>query len=252
MSEVIYVADVAPYRHTGDTVRLAGVHQSLMSAARACREIADVHGLGCLVAENVEELTTTVLERARVLVLFTIGETGWSQEQRTLIEARVATGRMGLIGLHSTTDSAYGWARFGSLLGARFAGHPVTGDLPVSVVGPTHAATTHLPSSWLFRDELYVFHALVPDATVLLAVDPDELTGNDRARLMAHLAPHDPVMEPPRLPIAWCIQRGPMRTFYTSLGHFLAAYEDQNYLEHLSGAVRWILSGDNAIVGAAT
>ena len=50
-------------------------------------------------------------------------------------------------------------------------------------------------------------------------------------------------LESALLPLAWCIERGPMRSFYTVLGHFVGAYEDQRYLEHLSGAVRWILGG---------
>jgi uncharacterized protein len=243
VSDLVYLADVAPYR-AGEAVQLAGVHQSLASAARACREIAHVHGLGYLLAESVEELTPAVLARARVLALFTIGETPWSEEQRDLIESRVGSGRTGLLGLHSATDSAYGWAQFGELLGARFAGHPVTADLPISVVGPVHPATAHLPSPWSFREELYLFDGLVPDAEVLLAVDPGQLGSDERARLASYLGTADRPAEPSLLPVAWFVQRGPMRTFYTVLGHFVAAYEDQRYLEHLSGAVQWILAGN--------
>jgi uncharacterized protein len=250
LSDLVYLSDVAPYRLADGAAQLAGVHQSLASAAGACREIAAVHGLDCMLAEGVEELDPAVLTQARVLVLFTIGETGWTPEQRDLIESRVAAGTMGLLGLHSATDSAYSWPRFGELLGARFAGHPVTAELPVSVVDPVHAATAHLSSPWNFVEELYVFDELVPDARILLAVDPTYLSGEHRERVEAHrrtsrsaqgeLAQGE-LAEGALLPLAWCIERGPMRTFYTVLGHFVAAYEDQSYLEHLSGAVSWIL-----------
>ena len=204
-----------------------------------------VHGLGFSQADNVEELGLDALERARLLVLFTIGETAWNQEQRLLVESRVATGDMGLLGLHSATDSAYSWEGFGRLMGARFAGHPVTGQLPISVVGPAHSATAHLPSPWLFSEELYLFDELAKDATVLLAVDPGQLSTDNQSRLARQLASSQGGEEPGLLPLAWCIQQGGMRTFYTVLGHFLAAYEDANYLEHLSGAVRWLLGGDS-------
>ena len=46
---------------------------------------------------------------------------------------------------------------------------------------------------------------------------------------------------PSVLPISWCIERGPMRTFYTVLGHFVTAYEDGKYMQHLRGAVEWVL-----------
>jgi uncharacterized protein len=247
LSELVYLSDVAPYSSAADGWQLAGVHQSLASAARACREIAFVHGLDYRSAESVEELTPDVLEQAGVLVVFTIGETRWNPEQRALIESRLSSGAMGLLGLHSATDSAYSWGRFGEMLGARFAGHPVTAELPISIVDPAHAATAHLPSPWNFVEELYLFDQLVPDARVLLAVDPAHLSSEHRKLLATHHGSGRRPTEEALLPLAWCIERGPMRTFYTVLGHFVGAYEDQRYLEHLSGAVQWI-----ADVGAGT
>ena len=249
--DLVYVSDVAPYRGTGNKLQLAGVHQSLTSAARACREIATIHGLGCRLAETVEDLTSADLDRARVLVLFTIGETPWKTEQRDLIESRLAAGTLGLLGLHSATDSAYSWDRFGGFIGARFAGHPVTGELPISVVDPAHMATAHLPSPWRFVEELYLFDELVADARVLLAVDPAQLSSEHRERLTAHYGTGSGSAQSALLPLAWCIERGPMRSFYTVLGHFVGAYEDQRYLEHLSGAVRWILGGTSGITTSA-
>ena len=108
---------------------------------------------------------------------------------------------------------------------------------------PTHSATAHLSSPWNFVEELYLFDELVPDARVLLAVDPAHLSSEERERVASHLGTTLEPAESALLPLAWCVERGPMRTFYTVLGHFVAAYEDQRYLEHLSGAVRWILGG---------
>jgi type 1 glutamine amidotransferase len=232
-------------------VQLAGVHQSLASAARACREIAAVHHLGYRPADTVEELSTADLDRARVLVLFTIGETPWNSEQRALIESRLTAGALGLLGLHSATDSAYSWDRFGQFIGARFAGHPVTGELPISVVDPAHMATAHLPTPWKFVEELYLFDELASDAKVLLAVDPDQLSSEQRERLTAYLGSSGGSAQSGLLPLAWCIERGPMRSFYTVLGHFVGAYEDQRYLEHLSGAVRWVIGGTGTAESAA-
>ena len=137
---------------------------------------------------------------------------------------------MGLLGLHSATDSAYTWGRFGEILGARFAGHPVTTELPISIVDGAHPATAHLPSPWNFLEELYLFDQLVPDARVLLAVDPAHLSSEQRTLLAAHRGGGRGPAEEALLPLAWCVERGSMRTFYTVLGHFVAAYEDQRYL----------------------
>jgi uncharacterized protein len=219
---LLFVSDVSPYRDAQGQASMAGVHHSLGSAAIALAEVAGLCGLEFVPAPRVAELAAGDLEQARLLVLFTIGETPWSEEQRAIVERRAASGELGLAGLHSCTDAAYQWPAIGQLIGARFNGHPVTGDLPVTVVDRDHPATAHLPSRWSFRDELYLFRELVPDARILLGVSFGREGG-----------------EP--LPLSWCIERGPTRTFYTALGHFGAAYENVDYLQHVLGGMRWVL-----------
>ena len=70
--------------------------------------------------------------------------------------------------------------------------------------------------------ELYLFQEIVPDAHVLLAV---EFSGSQSVSL----------------PLAWCVDRSPTRSFYTALGHFVAAYEDVDYLQHLRGGIEWVI-----------
>jgi type 1 glutamine amidotransferase len=194
----------------------------------AFEQVAGLCGLDFSGVTRVRDATPELLGGARVLVLFTIGETPWASEQRQIVEERTASGALGIVGVHAATDAAYAWPAYGDLLGARFSGHPVTGDLPITVVDGAHPATAHLPSPWRFKEELYLFRDLVPDARVLLGVEMGAVAG-------AHLAEGGPSV----LPIAWCIERGPLRTFYTVLGHFVGAYEDSNYMQHLRGAVEW-------------
>jgi type 1 glutamine amidotransferase len=222
VSDLLYVSDVSPYQAGRDAPAMAGVHQSLGSAATALEEIAGLCGLGFRQAPRARDIALGDLESARLLALFTIGETPWSQGQREVIERRVSSGALGIVGLHSATDAAYQWPAMGSLLGGRFNGHPITGDLPITVLDRSHPATAHLPSPWIFRDELYLFRELVPDARLLLAV---QLGGSQASTL----------------PVAWCVERPPVRTFYTALGHFVAAYENADYLGHVLGGIRWVL-----------
>jgi len=219
MSYLVYLSDVSPYVAVDGHRSAAGVHQSLTSAMVAFEEIAGLCGLDFHGITRVGDATPELLSGARVLVLFTIGETPWSLDQRRIVEERAASGALGIVGVHAATDAAYTWPQYGDLLGARFNGHPVTADLPITVIDPGHPATAHLPSPWRFKEELYLFRDLTPDARVLLGVEIGTL-----------------------LPIAWCIERGPLRTFYTVLGHFVTAYEDSNYVQHLHGAVEWVLA----------
>jgi len=223
---LLFVSDVSPYRRA-PAPQPAGVHQSLGSAAIAFEQLARMCSLGFELAERAEDAGVALLEQARVLVLFTIGETPWSPAQRAVIEQRVRAGELGLVGVHAATDSAFDWPAFGELIGARFDGHPVTAELPVTVVDADHPATSHLPSPWPFREELYLFRDLAPDARVLLGVEMGADGAGGRSLL----------------PLAWCIERGPMRSFYTVLGHHLGAYENGDFMCHLLGAVTWVLGG---------
>lgn len=222
MADLLYVSDVSPYRPGQAGAAMAGVHQSLGSAGTMLAEIAGLCDLGFRHVARAADVTADDLAAACLLVLFTIGETPWSAEQRATIERRAADGSLGIAGLHAATDAAYGWPAIGDILGGRFNGHPITGDLPISVIDPAHPATAHLPSPWRFKDELYLFRDLVPDARLLLAV---EFGGTSVGRL----------------PLAWCVERPPMRSFYTALGHFVAAYEDADYLQHVRGGIEWVL-----------
>ncbi len=230
MADLLYVSDVSPYRPQPDgagPATMAGVHQSLGSAATALAEIAGLCDLGFRHVPRASDVTADDLAAARLLVLFTIGETPWGRERRTTIERRAMDGSLGVVGLHAATDAAYGWPAIGDILGGRFNGHPITGDLPITVVDSGHPATAHLRSPWRFKDELYLFRDLVPDARVLLAV---EFGGTGVGQL----------------PLAWCVERPPMRSFYTALGHFVAAYEDADYLQHVRGGIEWVLGRSGA------
>ncbi len=228
MSEFVFVTDVSPYRDAAGTASLAGAHHCLPSAVTTAAQIARLHGLSFRHVADVTGLTAADLERARLLMLFTIGETDWSEEQRSVIERRVRRGQLGFVGMHSASDSAYRWPAYGEFIGARFAGHPVTGILPVLVLDEAHPATRHLPRSWPFQEEFYLFSDLAEDRRELLGLEFGHPHGGTGGQV---------------LPLAWCIERGPMRTFYTALGHFGAAYENVDFVRHLGGGVSWVLSG---------
>ena len=171
---------------------------------------------------------------ARVLALFTIGETPWSADQRTVILDGVRRGSLAVVALHSALDAAEGWAEYGELVGARFDGHPWTQTVDIDVVDREHPATEHLDDQWQWHDEIYQFRDLRPDAHVLLRAPLDQL---DLAR---------PGARPPDFgyPLAWCHRHGAGRVFTTALGHFPAAWESPAYLRHVHGGLEWALTED--------
>jgi type 1 glutamine amidotransferase len=226
-----YVTQVAPY--VGGP---AGVHGVLDQSSTAMAQLAESAGLGFHRVTDVRALDRSVLESARVLALFTIGETPWSEEQRSLLFDAVRAGRTSVLSVHSATDACYGWDDYRLLVGARFDGHPWTRSCTLDVVDPDHPAVSHLGDTWYWHDEVYTFRDLRPDASVLLRARPEELFegehhGGDRP------APTEPAFG---FPLSWCFTEGSGRVFSTSLGHFPQAWENIDYLRHLAGGLDWI------------
>jgi type 1 glutamine amidotransferase len=220
---LVYVTQVAPYLDGP-----AGVHGVLDQSATALAELAEGRGLGFERVKDVRNLDPSVLEDARVLALFTIGETPWSESQRTAILEGVRAGRTSVLALHSATDSCHGWDEYGLLVGARFDGHPWTQSFRVEVVDPSHPAVAHLGSAVDWHDEVYTFRDLRPDARVLLRARADDL---------------DRDVEPVsgEYPLAWCFEEGGGRVFSSALGHFPRAWETPAYLRYLDGGLAWVL-----------
>ncbi|HEV3227015.1 MAG TPA: ThuA domain-containing protein [Acidimicrobiales bacterium] len=223
---LLYVTQVAPYRDGP-----AGAHGVLEQSATAIAELADGAGLRFERCVDVRALDDDVFDRARVLALFTIGETPWSAAQRAGVLDGVRSGRLAVVAVHSATDSCYGWDDYGELVGARFNGHPWTQSFELEVVEPSHPALAHLGPSWPWRDEVYQFRDLRRDARVLLRVPDDQLD------LTA-----DGAQRPDfGFPLAWCFTEGAGRVFSTTLGHFPAACESIDYLRHVAGGLAWAL-----------
>jgi uncharacterized protein len=222
---MLIVTQVAPY---GDGP--AGVHGVLAQATTALCQLAEQAGLSPVVVHDVRDASHDQLGSARVLALFTIGETPFSAPQKEALEGAWRNGGLGVLGVHSATDACHAWPEYGSIIGARFDGHPWTQDFVVDVVDRDHPATAHLDGTWTWHDEIYLFRSLRPDARVLLRLAPGQV---DLA------APGGRVPDC-GFPLAWCLEGDGGRTFYSALGHFPAAWESPTYLRHLAGGLAWL------------
>jgi type 1 glutamine amidotransferase len=228
---MLIITQVAPYASgTPYGPGPAGVHGVLPQAATALRELGSMQGLEPRVIEDVRELDDTALDNARVVVLFTIGETPFSGSQRAALEKNWRSGQAGILGLHSSTDACFGWPTYQALLGARFDGHPWTQSFDIDVGDRNHPATAHLGPHWSWRDEVYLFRDLRPDARILLRLSEEQVD----------LSVPGGRIPPCGLPLAWCHKAEGGRTFYSSLGHFPDAWERPDHLQYLLGALRWL------------
>jgi len=173
---MLIVTQVAPYADGP-----AGVHGVLGQARTALCQLAEIAGLSPVMVDDVRDLSPHQLGAsassggAGVLALFTIGETPFTPTQRAALLDSWHAGHLGVLGVHSATDACHTWPGYGSIIGARFDGHPWTQPFEIEVVGGDHPATAHLGGSWAWRDEIYLFRSLRPDAEVLLRLAPDQV-----------------------------------------------------------------------------
>ncbi|MBV8950462.1 MAG: ThuA domain-containing protein [Actinobacteria bacterium] len=223
---VLFVTQVAPY-HDGP----AGVHGVLGQAATAVGQLAELYGLHAQRVADVRELEPHAVANARAVALFTIGETPWSTAQRAELLDGLRSGRVAVVAIHSATDSCYGWPEYGAVVGARFDGHPWTQELDIEIVDRDHPATGHLEGSWRWKDEVYQFRDLRPDARVLLRAPEAQLDLDAPGAKRPEFG----------FPLSWCFTEGDGRVFSTSLGHFPGAWENVTFLRHLAGGVGWAL-----------
>jgi type 1 glutamine amidotransferase len=223
---MLIVTQVAPY-----TDGPAGVHGVLRQATTALVELAEYAGLSPVVVDDVRNLSPLHLTSPGVLALFTIGETPFTAAQRAAVVDSWRAGRLRVLGVHSATDACHAWPEYGSLIGARFDGHPWTQSFVIDVVDTEHPATAHLGPTWEWHDEIYLFRSLLPGARVLLRLADGQVDLS---------VPGGRVPES-GFPLAWCHGDEDGRTFYTALGHFPQAWESTVFLRHLAGGLAWLL-----------
>ncbi len=222
---MLIVTQVAPYADGP-----AGVHGVLAQAGTALGELAEMAGLSPVIVRDVRDLSPDQLASARVLALFTIGETPFTTSQREALLTSWRAGRLGVLGVHSATDACHTWPEYGSVIGGRFDGHPWTQDFEVAVVDPDHPATAHLGERWHWHDEIYLFRELSPAAHVLMTLADHQVDLSVEGGRIPECG----------FPLAWCLNDGAARTFYTALGHFSGAWESSAFLRHLAGGLDWL------------
>ena len=143
----------------------------------------------------------------------------------------------GYVGVHgSAGDPVYYWDWYAdTLIGARFAGHPVTKqfqDAKVVIDDATHPVAQGLPAEWTMKDEWYSFHSNPRAAGAHVIATLDEKTYDPAGWPGQNLRMGDH-------PIAWtnCVGRG--RMFYSAIGHLPGSYSEGHVVALLEQGVAY-------------
>lgn len=169
-----------------------------------------------------------------VVFCLTTGEIPLSQEQKDALLAYVKSGRGGLVGIHSATDTFYKWPEFGEMMGGYFDGHPWHANDTVTVkieqVNPITAPWGK--SRFEITDEIYQikdpYDRKKQDVLLSLDTERTDMTKKGIKRTDNDFA------------VAWTKTYGDGRVFYTSLGHNDAVWKDPRYQAHLLAGLQWV------------
>ncbi len=149
------------------------------------------------------------------------------EEQRAAFEAYMRAGG-GLVGIHAAAEQPDAGSFFNRVLGATRADHASYQKGTIHVTDRAHPSTEKLPVKWTLRSTWSTFESNPRgDAHILMSADGRTHTGGGMEGTGHH---H---------PMAWCQRVAGGRAWYTALGHAPEHFEDERFLTHLSGGLRW-------------
>jgi len=198
-------------------------HASIPAGVTAVEVLGAVNNFAVDATEDPTAFTDSNLARfAAVLFLNTTGDV-LDGTQQAAFERYVRAGH-GFVGVHSASDTEYGWPWYHALLGATFDSHSTIRLATVIVVDTAQPATRALPSPWVRTDEWYNFRAQPAGVSVLVRVDEATYAGGNMG------ADH---------PISWQHAYDGGRAWYTAMGHTACSYSERPFLDHLLGGIEW-------------
>jgi len=175
---------------------------------------------------NAEKFTADNLKQYAAVMFFCTTGDVLNDEQQKAFEGYIHAGG-GFVGVHSATDTEYGWQWYGDLVGAYFRSHPrVQQVAKLNIVDRSFIATKHLPAEWSRKDEWYNFEYITKGLHVLITIDESTYEGGKNGKYH---------------PVAWYHESDGGRAFYTALGHVDESYTDPLYLKHLLGGIQYAM-----------
>jgi type 1 glutamine amidotransferase len=211
------------------TATAAFRHEAAIAASvPALQALAAERGWRVMHTEDRRFFAAGALDAVEVVVfLYTSGDV-LEDSQQAVLEAHLARGG-GFVGVHSASDTEYGWPWYAELVGAFFAGHPAGTPNGTIVVDAAHGSTAHLPPRWTRDEEWYSFGsnpAELPGVQVLMTLDETTVDLPPSLRMGLH-------------PLAWLREVHGGRSFYTALGHAGTAWTEVGFASHIAGAIDW-------------
>jgi len=219
--QVLYVTQSAGFAHP-----VLPLTEEVLPAIGRQHDAFDID-----ITRDASILTTDTLKRYDAVVFYTTGELPMNADQQTAFLQFIRNGG-GFVGIHSATDTFYGWPEYGELLGGYFDNHPWREEVSVRVEDRTHPATKHLDERFQINDEIYQFKQWSRDrVNVLMSLDTQSV---DTTQDSVHRSDND-------FALTWSHSYGKGRVFYTALGHEEAVWQDDRFQRLIVNGIVWAI-----------
>ncbi|WP_374275007.1 ThuA domain-containing protein [Brevundimonas sp.] len=180
--------------------------------------------------QDARDLTPERLNEIDVLVVSTTGALPIDRVSWDALVARVESGRLGVVGVHSAADTQLdfeggreAWPRF---LGGQFDGHPWLEATAIRLTNlePSHPLASMWPHGTDYAEEIYQYAGFDPGSVrVLQSLDMSA----------------GPLRRPYPVPVTWVKRIGQGRLFYTNLGHTPSTWDDPRFRDQIIAAIHW-------------
>jgi cytochrome c len=197
-------------------------HDSIPQGITALETLGAEHGFAVDRTEDAARFNDAVLARYKVVVFLNTTGDVLDTGEKAAFERYIRSGG-GFVGIHSASDTEYGWPWYGRLVGAWFASHPQIQRATVHIADPNHPSMKGLPLLWDRTDEWYNFRSNPRGAVQVLAT-LDEATYSGGTMGGDH-------------PITWCQEVDGGRSWYTAMGHTKESYAEPLFRAHLLGGI---------------
>jgi type 1 glutamine amidotransferase len=212
-------------------------HESINEGVAAIKELAVRNFFDVQWHQDATTINDKYLENFQVIIfLNTTGDILKEDEQKA-VEKFIQSGK-GFVGIHSASDTEYGWEWYTKLVGRMFHIHPVIQTAKLRFTDKKFPGLQGFADGQLWTDEWYEFD---PETTnnlnYILAVDESSYNpivqwGEKKGKGMGSFHP-----------LSWYHDYDGGRSFYTALGHLPSVYSEPAFLNHIYAGIFWAATG---------
>lgn len=209
-------------------------HESIEAGIEMFQKLGEELQITVTASEDASIMTEKNLKNYDIVVfLSTTGDIMDESQQYEFKRYMQAGGNF--LGIHAAADTEYDWPWYNRLVGAYFESHPNNPnvrDATIDVLDSEHISCSHLPARWDRSDEWYNYKSIQEGLNILMNLDESSYEGGTNGE---------------NHPIAWYREFEGGKSFYTGGGHTIESFSEEGFVQHIKGAIEFLLSTKSSI-----